>query len=409
MPLYTGGTPTIMTNPEYKKLNVENLLSKDRLRNYYGDLAALQTSIELHGIVDPLIVSRDERLEGKYNIINGGRRYECAKLLGMEEVPCVIHDTLPEDKRREVELELLIKQKSLEWDEEAMAMKQIVDRRMSRKHVGTLGVLGSNMRKKDIAKELGVSPSTLSQNLTIAEHLLLYPSLRDKCKSRRQAMQKIYSGVLDLPPTEDNTEVIKYEEYLSLDSPLDLVKSIDSRIVNLFILHPTEFDKELLTECHKRLKVGGAMVIFTEIDQIPIYNIYLKNSKLHFHEKPYLWNITSTGEYMCYLWCGKDRENPLRDMQPIMTYSGEIKSTHIKAKSRKLLSKIIRCNTDSGEIVVIPECWELESINACIEAHVNVRAACPDSSVRDKLILTEREKAYKLKEERNEDGFTHGF
>lgn len=52
----------------------------------------LKPSIENHGIQQPITVS--EYQQGKYKIIDGHRRYRCAKELGFTVVPCLVYPAL---------------------------------------------------------------------------------------------------------------------------------------------------------------------------------------------------------------------------------------------------------------------------------------------------------------------------
>lgn len=52
----------------------------------------LMKEIEEDGFEHPLVVVPHSEVEGDYTIIGGEHRWRAAMLLGMEEVPCVIHD-----------------------------------------------------------------------------------------------------------------------------------------------------------------------------------------------------------------------------------------------------------------------------------------------------------------------------
>ena len=66
-------------------------------------LADLANSIREHGILQPLIVTRDARTEG-YTLIAGERRLRAAKLAGLESVPALVR--LASDQQR-LELALI--------------------------------------------------------------------------------------------------------------------------------------------------------------------------------------------------------------------------------------------------------------------------------------------------------------
>jgi hypothetical protein len=63
-----------------------------------GALESLTASIRTHGILQPLLVRREE---GRYRIISGRRRLAAASLAGLKSVPCVVHQV---DARKAEEL-----------------------------------------------------------------------------------------------------------------------------------------------------------------------------------------------------------------------------------------------------------------------------------------------------------------
>lgn len=73
---------------EAKELLIENIYSS--VENFYSieELDKLSESIQELGILQPLLVS--ERAGGTYEIIAGNRRYEAAKIIGLERLPCVV-------------------------------------------------------------------------------------------------------------------------------------------------------------------------------------------------------------------------------------------------------------------------------------------------------------------------------
>ena len=75
----------------YVKLNklIENCITPT-LYCIDAKVDALQLSIAMDGIKEPLIVQKE--VNGYYTIISGIRRFRIAKILGIEEVPVVIVD-----------------------------------------------------------------------------------------------------------------------------------------------------------------------------------------------------------------------------------------------------------------------------------------------------------------------------
>lgn len=57
-----------------------------------GDTSRLKTSIEKHGILNPIAVTQLEL--NRYKIIDGHRRYKVAKDLGVITIPCIVYSKL---------------------------------------------------------------------------------------------------------------------------------------------------------------------------------------------------------------------------------------------------------------------------------------------------------------------------
>jgi ParB family chromosome partitioning protein len=89
------------------------------------ELISIADSIREHGIIQPLIVTRDNSSDGYY-IIAGERRFRAAQLAGLKYVPIVIKDSSPQEM---LELALIenIQRKDLNPLEEANSFMQLQD------------------------------------------------------------------------------------------------------------------------------------------------------------------------------------------------------------------------------------------------------------------------------------------
>ncbi len=88
-----------------------------------SELAALSASIKEQGIIQPLIIRRNE---GGYELVAGERRLRAAKLAGYKEVPCVIKN-LTETQLLEMSLVENIQRENLNPMEEADAYHRLMD------------------------------------------------------------------------------------------------------------------------------------------------------------------------------------------------------------------------------------------------------------------------------------------
>jgi ParB family chromosome partitioning protein len=109
----------------------------------------LARSIKEHGIIQPLVL---RKLNDKYEIIAGERRYKAAILAGFTEVPAVITN-IDDNKSAEIALVENIQRKNLNSMEEAKSYKKILDR--------------GYLTQDDLAKKMGISQSTLSNKLRL--------------------------------------------------------------------------------------------------------------------------------------------------------------------------------------------------------------------------------------------------
>ena len=114
------------------------------------DLMSLADSIREHGVVEPLIVTKQEG--GRYELVAGERRLRAAKLAGVTEVPVLIKELTPQQM---LELAIIenIQRKDLNALEEANAFEQL------KKEFG--------LSLKDMSVKLGLSESAISNKMRL--------------------------------------------------------------------------------------------------------------------------------------------------------------------------------------------------------------------------------------------------
>lgn len=99
--------------------------NKDQPRKKFDEekLQALADSIEVHGIVSPLIVVKKDNY---YMIVAGERRYRAARLLKLKTVPVIVKD-YDELKAEEIALVENLQRENLNPVEEALGYKSLMD------------------------------------------------------------------------------------------------------------------------------------------------------------------------------------------------------------------------------------------------------------------------------------------
>lgn len=98
--------------------------AQPRTRIEPESLAELAESIRQQGIINPIVVRLQER--GRYEIIAGERRYQAAKLIGLDTVPVIVRDA---DKRQALAMALIenIQREDLNPIEEAAGIQRLID------------------------------------------------------------------------------------------------------------------------------------------------------------------------------------------------------------------------------------------------------------------------------------------
>ncbi|MGE4283131.1 MAG: ParB/RepB/Spo0J family partition protein [Clostridia bacterium] len=109
---------------EIKLTEIEPNKSQPRKNFDIERLEVLAESIKIHGVIQPIIVSKLEN--GFYQIIAGERRWRAAKLAGLKTIPIVIKEY---EKKEVMEIALIenIQREDLNPIEEAEAYKNLMD------------------------------------------------------------------------------------------------------------------------------------------------------------------------------------------------------------------------------------------------------------------------------------------
>lgn len=180
-------------------------------RAYFDDysLAQLAVSIRQNGIMQPLIVRKTER---GYQLIAGERRLRAAKLVNLEQVPCIVLER--EDKQSAIMAILEnIQRADLNYLEEAMAIKRLIE------HYG--------LTQEEAASKLGIAQSTVANKLR-----LLRLSDKDKSNVLKYGLNERQArAVIRLP--ENCREDAVREIYLRQLNSAQTDKYIESLLVQL--------------------------------------------------------------------------------------------------------------------------------------------------------------------------------
>ena len=146
-------------------------------------LEALAASIKEHGVLQPIVVTREE---GKYKIVAGERRWRAAKIAGLDKIPAIIR-TLDSQNRLELSIIENAQREDLSPLELATAYAKLASQ--------------FNLSIEDIAAKVGKSETSI-QNYV---HLLNLPDFAKQIMVK----EKLTEGVMRPLTTRDEATIKK--------------------------------------------------------------------------------------------------------------------------------------------------------------------------------------------------------
>ena len=111
----------------------------------------LSQSIKEHGIIQPIIVKKQENY---YKIIAGERRWRAARMAGLKEIPVLIQD-YSTNEAMEISLIENLQRQDLNPIEEAKAFESLIQT--------------FSLKQEDVAKRVGKSRSTIANTLRLLQ------------------------------------------------------------------------------------------------------------------------------------------------------------------------------------------------------------------------------------------------
>jgi ParB family chromosome partitioning protein len=136
--------------------------NQDQPRSNLGNLDDLQSSIDAHGVLEPLLVRRLEG--GKYELVSGERRFHAAMAVGLTEVPCM-ELTVNDQEALEIALIENLQRKDLTAFEEAEGYFTLIEK--------------YDYTHQQVAEAIGRSRVTVTESLSL---LQIPPPIRDLCR-----------------------------------------------------------------------------------------------------------------------------------------------------------------------------------------------------------------------------------
>jgi len=134
----------------------------DQPRSSLGDLEDLQSSINVHGILEPLLVRPLDG--GRYVLVSGERRFHAAMAVGLAEVPC-IELRVTDQQALEIALIENLQRKDLTAFEEADGYRTLIAK--------------YDYTHEQVSQAVGRSRVTVTETLRL---LQIPESIRDLCR-----------------------------------------------------------------------------------------------------------------------------------------------------------------------------------------------------------------------------------
>ena len=139
--------------PDYTSVPIVQIKTEKQHRVSFDadELAKLATTIEAHGVIQPIVVRWDEP-RGCFVVVAGERRFRAAKLAKLTEVPCRVM-RLGDGEIAEIQLIENLNREDLNAIELAKAFQNVMNR--------------TSRTAKEMARRLGIDATTVTRTLRL--------------------------------------------------------------------------------------------------------------------------------------------------------------------------------------------------------------------------------------------------
>ena len=169
-----------------KELKLDDIVRDEEQprRNFDSEaIDALAASIKEHGVLQPIVVTRED---GKYKIVAGERRWRAAKIAGLDKIPAIIR-TLDSQNRLELSIIENAQREDLNAIELATAYAKLKNQ--------------FNLSIEDIAAKVGKSETTVQNTIRLL-------SLPEEAK-KIMVKEKLTEGVMRPLVSRDEATIKK--------------------------------------------------------------------------------------------------------------------------------------------------------------------------------------------------------
>ena len=174
------------SSSELKQLKLDDIIrDEEQPRREFSEdaLEALAASIKEHGVLQPIVVTKED---GKYKIVAGERRWRAARLAGLDKIPAIIR-TLDSQNRLELSIIENAQREDLNAIELATAYAKLQTQ--------------FNLTAEEIGVKVGKSEQTINNTLRLL-------TLPEEAK-RIMVEEKLTEGVMRPLATADEATINK--------------------------------------------------------------------------------------------------------------------------------------------------------------------------------------------------------
>ncbi|MCR5796805.1 MAG: ParB/RepB/Spo0J family partition protein [Eubacterium sp.] len=211
-----NGLDSLITPKNEKLLSAEEMIdvnkiepNKNQPRVTFNEdkLIELAESIKVHGVVEPLLVTKKD---GYYKIIAGERRWRAAKKIGLKKVPVIVRD-YTDQEIMEIALIENIQREDLNPIEEAMAYQNLIEE--------------YNLKQDELAERVAKSRTTITNSMRL---LKLDKRVQDMLVDERisSGHARALLAIKDMDKQYDLALKV-FDEKLSVREVEKLIKSLD--------------------------------------------------------------------------------------------------------------------------------------------------------------------------------------
>lgn len=247
--------------PQVVEISLDEIIPnrfQPRLAFDENALEELSASIKEHGIIQPLVL---RRVQDKYEIIAGERRFKAASKAGLTKVPAIVTN-IDDNKSAEVALVENVQRKGLTPIEEARSYKVLLDR--------------GYITQDELAKKMGISQSSISNKLRLLNlddsvqqalleekiserHARSLLQLPDK-NQQKELLEKVVNERLTVRQVDAEIKKMQKEDSKMDDTPLvDIAPSIDEIKTVATDINPTRVSPVLeeMLKTEEQVKTEG--------------------------------------------------------------------------------------------------------------------------------------------------------